>query len=122
MNQRALLIIGHGSKSRDAVDVFEKIVEATAERKTYARVMGAHMELAVPSIEEASDILYKEGFKEVVVVPYFLFEGNHIKFDIPEIFLNIQKTYPDLNFTLAKPIGFEPSMVDILLRRAKETE
>ncbi|MDP4209848.1 MAG: CbiX/SirB N-terminal domain-containing protein [Bacteroidota bacterium] len=122
MKKVAVLIVGHGSKSAAAVKDFEGIVECVRAKGEYETVLGAHMELASPSIQESVDALYAEQYREIIVVPYFLYEGNHIRFDIPEILQEIQKKYPDLIFKFARHIGVEPSMADILIRRAKEME
>jgi Uncharacterized conserved protein len=122
MTKKAILIVGHGSKSAAAVKDFEGIVECVRAKGEYEKVLGAHMELASPSIQETVDELYAEQYREIIVVPYFLYEGNHIRFDIPEILQEIQKKYPDLTFKFARHIGVEPSMADILIRRAKEME
>ena len=121
MKNNALMIVGHGSRSADAVAEFEQVVACVAAKAVFGKVLGAHMELAKPSIEEVAAELHASGYTKVVVAPYFLFMGNHIKKDIPEILENIAQQYPDMEFNMAKPIGFEPMLADILLKRALES-
>jgi sirohydrochlorin ferrochelatase len=120
--QHALLIIGHGSRSKEAVDIFEKIVEYIKEKSLFDGVFGAQMQISSPGIEETIENIYINGFRKVIVVPYFLYEGNHIKFDIPEIISIQKKKYPDITFKIGKPLGYEPVIADILIKRAKEAE
>lgn len=122
MKNKALMIVGHGSRSADAVHEFDQVVACVADKNIYGKVMGAHMELAKPSIEDVAADLHTAGFTQVVVAPYFLFMGNHIKNDIPEILHNVSQQYPSMHFAMAKPIGFEPMLADILLKRALECE
>ncbi|MBN2041900.1 MAG: CbiX/SirB N-terminal domain-containing protein [Spirochaetes bacterium] len=118
----ALLVLGHGSRSKDAIDVFDKIVKRIQEKGDYELVRGAHMELARPDIPEAVSEIAGLGANRVIMVPYFLYEGIHIKKDIPEIIEELKAKYKDIEFIFARPIGFEPLLADILLSRAKEAD
>ncbi|OHD10405.1 MAG: hypothetical protein A2086_09085 [Spirochaetes bacterium GWD1_27_9] len=120
--KKALLIIGHGSRSKEAVETFDKIVNLVKQKTTYDFVCGSHMELSEPSIEKSVLQIMEKDIKYIIVVPYFLYEGNHIKFDIPEILEKIATKYTGLKFKIAKPIGFEPLLADILIKRAEEVE
>jgi len=115
---RSLLVIGHGSRSQDASDIFHKVVNLMKNSNEYQYILGAHMELAKPDVPEVVEELNKLQVKEIVVVPYFLYEGIHFKEDIPEIIENMSAQYPHITFKLAKPIGYEPALADILLKRA----
>jgi len=122
MMKKGVLIVGHGSRSEDAVTVFRQVVEEVRRRGVYTVVEGAHMELAEPGIADAVKILKGLNVKEVIVLPYFLYEGIHLKKDIPELIGILSAEYPDMNFRIAKPIGFEPVLADILLKRAGEVD
>jgi sirohydrochlorin cobaltochelatase len=119
-NKKAVLIVSHGSRSQDAVDQFNKVVSMVQQNGCFPMVKGAHMELAQPDIPTVIKELVDAGRIEIVVVPYFLFNGNHIKNDIPEILNGLKELYPDVAFKFGEPIGFEPLMADILIRRAAE--
>lgn len=118
---KGILIIGHGSKSADAVSQFEQIVELVRSKTAVKCVEGAHMEMAEPGIPEMVAKMVAFGVTEIVAVPYFLYLGIHIKEDIPEILLTQKNIYPQVSFTFAKPIGVEPLLADILVKRYEET-
>ncbi len=120
MQKQAIVILGHGSKSSQAVEDFNFIVESLKSRMDNEMVYGAHMELASPSLEEVVNEIAEQSVTEVVVIPYFLFNGNHIKQDIPEILEQLGQKYPNLKFLFGKPIGREPLMVDIIYQKVKE--
>ena len=120
--KKSLLIVGHGSKSADAVKAFDQIINVVREKSKFDHVAGAHMELSKPSIDEVVDNLAIEKSKQIIVAPYFLYEGMHIKKDIPEIIEKMSKKYPDIDFKMARPIGFEPVLADIILKRAEEAQ
>ncbi len=120
--KRGLLVVGHGSRSADAVAVFRQIVDEIRNKSRFGIVMGAHMELAEPGINETVKILADQNVNEIIIAPYFLYEGIHLKKDIPEIISQLASEYPDIEFRMAKPIGFEPLMADIILKRVSEID
>ena len=120
--KKALLIVGHGSKLKDGLETFDKIVELVREISDCHTVEGAYMEFAKPSMEEQIEYLASLHTEEITVVPYFLFEGIHVKRDIPEIIKKMSEKYNNIKFKLAKSIGAEAAVADILLKRADDAE
>jgi len=120
--KKAVLIVSHGSRSKDAVAEFHQVVEAVSGRYKTTEVKGAFMELSQPDIPTVVKELSEGGITEIAVIPYFLFMGNHIKQDIPEILEEQKALYPHLNFKFGRPIGFEPLLGDILIKRIEEVE
>lgn len=119
-SKRAVLIVSHGSRSKEAVAEFNQVVQLVSQRYTQSIVRGASMELSLPDIPTAVKELVELGVTHIDVIPYFLFMGNHIKKDIPQI-LDEQKTlYPQLSVRFGKPIGVNPLLADILIQRAEE--
>lgn len=118
--KKAALIVGHGSRSQEAVAQFNQVVDRVRLNAGFSVVMGAHMELAEPDIPTVIKELADAATTDIVVVPYFLFMGNHIKKDIPEILNEQRLLYPHITFKLGNPIGFEPLVADILIKRATE--
>ncbi len=117
-SETALLVVGHGSKSKEANEQMLQVVDLTAQKSDFGAVKGAFMELAEPSIEVVLKELYDANFRKITVLPYFLYNGMHIREDIPEILNKEKANYPDLEIDFAKPIGYEPLIADILLNRA----
>lgn len=113
-----ILVIGHGSRSNDAKEIFFRIVSSLASRFPGKSVKGCFMEISSPNIEETVEAMYSEGVRGIVALPYFLFPGIHIKEDIPEILERIKAKYPDMNISFAQPLGFDEKLVDILENRA----
>ncbi len=118
MQKQSIIILGHGSKSQEAVDDFNFVVDTLRTKTSGQNVFGAHMELAQPSLEEVVKNINPAEGSRIVVLPYFLFNGNHIKEDIPEKLVVLQKQYPQAEFVFGSPIGKEPMMADILLQQA----
>ena len=80
------------------------------------------MELCGPSFEEATSKIIEQKIQHIIIAPYFLFHGMHIKKDIPEIIEKLREQYPDVTFTFAAPMGFEPEIAEVVLKRALEAK
>lgn len=120
--QLAVVILGHGSKSADAIEDFNFIVKKTKEKLGLEHVYGAHMELAKPSFEELISELYSKELRNIVILPYFLFKGYHIKKDIPQRIERLKNKYNDLKITVETHIGKEPLLADILAKKVTEIQ
>ena len=118
---KGILVIGHGSRSERAREEFGAVV-SMIERKVSCPVMGAHMELHSPDIPTAIENMLIEfpNITEVNAVPLFLFEGIHIREDIPEILAEMKEKHPNITFKFGRPIGAEEMLADIIVKRAEE--
>lgn len=117
MTQRAVIVLGHGSRSLEATEQFLQVVMMLTPRLPGSMVVPAFMELSEPSLPDAVKRVAESGVTEVTVLPYFLFAGNHINHDIPSKLAEAAKRYPDLRFEVLEPIGSDPRMVELLLDR-----
>lgn len=114
---KGMIVVGHGSRSKDARDVFSKIVEGFRESMSI-EVEGCFMEISEPFIPETINKMYSRGIKEITVVPCFLFSGIHIREDIPQILIAEKNKHAGLKISMAQPIGYHEAIVEILKDRA----
>jgi sirohydrochlorin cobaltochelatase len=113
----ALIVLGHGSRNPAAgVQFLELVARLRAARPE--PVYAASMELAPPTLGEAVAEAVAAGATEIVVQPCFLFEGNHLRRDIPELLAGSRAQYPAVTFRCGGPIGPDQRLVEILLERA----
>lgn len=117
--KRGLFILAHGSRSPEAGKQLENVVKNIEKKgvKEFQFIEYGAMELSKPSFPEGIENLVNKGAKEIVIVPLFLFFGNHIKKDIPRILEDIKKQHPHVKFTLTNPIGEDPRIVDIVIEK-----
>lgn len=113
---KGIIVVGHGSRSEDARVAFYKIVEQL-KVSMETEVEGCFMEISRPFIPETIDKLYSRGIKEIIVLPYFLYSGIHIREDIPEILILEKNKRADLKISMAQPIGYHEALIDILKER-----
>ncbi len=121
-NNQAVLIVAHGSRSKDAILEFNKVIELVRAKLPSKTVYGAHMEINDPNIPTGIKYLAESGATEITVVPYFLFMGNHSKHDIPDIVNGEKHLYPTITFKIGKPFGVDSLIADLLLKRIEECD
>lgn len=113
---KGILLVGHGSRSEDAQKVFSHIIEELG-KKLQVEVQGCSMEISAPFIPETVEKMVQKGVRHITVLPYFLYSGIHIKEDIPEILHEIKENYKDIEITMAEPLGYHDTLIDILVER-----
>jgi sirohydrochlorin cobaltochelatase len=80
------------------------------------------MELCQPGLPETIAACVADGAREVVVVPYFLHHGNHLRDDIPALLRAALAAHPGLVIRCGGPLGYDDAMVDLLLRRCAQAQ
>lgn len=115
----ALIVLGHGSRNAAATEQFHDLVAQLRARRNEP-VLPAFMELAEPSLADAVGEAVAGGADEIVVQPCFLFDGMHIRRDIPEMLAGFASDHPAVTFRLGRPLGPDPRVAEILLERAEE--
>jgi sirohydrochlorin cobaltochelatase len=115
----ALIILGHGSRNPAATEQFmELVAQLRAQRDE--PVLPAFMELAEPSLADAVADAVAGGAVEIVVQPCFLFDGMHIRRDVPEMLAGFAAERPGVMFRFGRPLGADARIAEILLERAGE--
>jgi sirohydrochlorin ferrochelatase len=115
-----VLVIGHGSSDRRAREAF--IFTIKSIRTFYKNVEFSFLELDQPNIEDGIKSLIKKNPEVILIMPYFLHKGIHIKSDVIKEIRNALEKHPFPNVLIAEHIGVDEQMVKLILERAKEVE
>jgi len=121
MKQQALLLIDHGSTRDDANDLLPKVARMVRDMSDFEIVCYAHMELAEPTIQQGFDTCVDAGATEVIVQPYFLGPGRHSVSDIPRMVAEAAAKYAEVSYRLTEPLGLDPKMGELILKRVRES-
>ncbi len=116
----ALLLIAHGSRRAEANADLDALADQFRAMQNYSFVQTSFLELAEPNIATGGQACAQAGAKYVVMVPYFLSPGVHVKDDLTEARDTLTVQFPDVRFVLAEPIGRHPLMLEIVQNRVEE--
>lgn len=116
----ALLLIAHGSRQAEANADLHYVAEELRKRGDYALVAVAFLELAEPDIVTAGQACVAEGVERVVLLPYFLSAGVHVRRDLQDYHKRLAKEHPRVKFLLGEPLGRHPLLVELAALRARE--
>ena len=119
--ERAVIIIGHGSKQRGFQAAMERVAAALRRGRRFGVVLCAYLEITKPLIPEAIGRCVQKGAKEIIVLPYFLLTGRHVEQDIPRIAAEARKKYKGkARIKLAPYLGYHGKIVEVVKQRIGE--
>jgi sirohydrochlorin ferrochelatase len=117
----ALLLIAHGSRQEEANADLHHVADGL-RRRGWPVVEAAFLELAEPGIEEGGRRCVAQGADRVVLTPYFLSAGVHVRRDLSAARARLAERFPAVEFRLAEPLGRHPLLLDVVAERAREAD
>ena len=117
---KSVLIIGHGSRQKSTEQTLAAVVETARRSLPEMPVEIAFMEFGKQNIPAGLLKLVESGANEIAVVPYFLFDGIHIREDIPEALEDFKAAHPNIKIVMGRPFGVDERLAAILKDRIKE--
>lgn len=121
---KGIIVLGHGSRASvgEANQVVFQVTEIVKGKLGHDLVETAIMNRmsGLQSIAEAVDKLVDKGATDIVVAPLFFANGMHIQSDIPEELSDIQAKHPGVTIVMARHIGADPRIAEVLIDRIQE--
>lgn len=117
MKKESIILLGHGSRRREANDILESIAKIIQPRLKEIKVEYAFLELAEPNIRDIIEKLAADNVGSIYVIPYFLYSGNHVSRDIPEIIAGYNTRYPAINIKLGHHLGIDERLAGLVMER-----
>lgn len=117
--KKAVLLVGHGSRRKEANEALVKLCDLVSGKDRKTTIAHGFLQFADPGLPDALAELDGQGVDEVTVVPVFLYEGVHIKEDIPEILAREAAKRPNMCLVLAPVLGIDERMADIVWDRVQ---
>jgi sirohydrochlorin ferrochelatase len=118
----ALLLIAHGSRNQEANDDLLHVVAELRRRGPYPIVEASYLELAEPDILTGGQKCLDLGADRVILLPYFLSPGIHVRQDLSKFRAQLAEKSPQAEFLLAEPLGRHESLIQLVMIRAREVE
>lgn len=118
--KEAIILLGHGSRVPEAGRDMEQVARRLQERYRCPLVEVCSMSRLGPHFPEVFEKCVQQGATRVVVIPYFLHTGLHMRLDIPEMLQEEAGKFPHVKVCLGRGFGFDELLVDLVQRRIEE--
>ncbi|MCT2536503.1 sirohydrochlorin chelatase [Aquibacillus koreensis] len=116
-NKKAVLLISHGSRNKDAPHEFEQLASQLKEMLPFdADVSTAYLKTTQPSIEQQLEKMAMNQYDEIYVIPHFLFAGGFVK-TIENVLDNYHDRMPKTKLICCEPTGFDQSYTELIEKR-----
>jgi sirohydrochlorin ferrochelatase len=108
----AVVLAGHGSRSAEA-NATLVVLARTLAIDIGLPVFPAYLEMAEPTIPEALRAARDAGARRLIVVPYFLSPGMHVRRDLAAI-ADVARTELGIPIDVADFLGAHRAIPDLL--------
>jgi sirohydrochlorin ferrochelatase len=116
----AILLMAHGSRIPEANDAVHAIAAMAKEMTGCEIVEVSFREQHLPNIQQGIDACVAQGASRVLLLPYFLFVGAHVREDLPAEMAEAKKRYPRVEFAMGKHLGVHRKLAEIVAERIGE--
>lgn len=117
----AILLVGHGSRVEGANRALYEIAATLRAQGTFKVVEVAFCGQQPPDIQTGIDACVARGAECILLYPYFLLTGTHVRRDIPAAQAVAAKRHPGLKLILGAPLGEHPELAGIVCEQATAT-
>jgi sirohydrochlorin ferrochelatase len=118
----AVLLIAHGSRESAANDDLRDLAARLSAAGSYPIVEPCFLELAEPDIRRGGDRCVERGARQVLMIPYFLSAGVHLRRDLTAARDDLSRRHPSVEFRLASPLGPHPLLDQLVVARIHELD
>ncbi len=115
-----IVLFAHGSRVDEANRGVRELAQKIQEMGPYGYVRSAFLELAEPDLARAIAQAVEAGIRRLIVIPYFLMMGIHLRRDLPNLVAPEKQKYPDLEIEVGQSLESHPLMASIILGRVRE--
>lgn len=117
----AVLLIAHGSRRAGANQDLFDLAERLAASGPHAIVQASFLELAEPNILEGGTRCVDRGAGRVLMVPFLLSAGVHLRRDLTAAREALAARHPGVAFVLGEALGPHPLLDRLVVERVRET-
>ena len=116
----AILLIGHGSRAEGAKESQYRVAADLKSSGRYSLVECAFLEISQPDIPAGLSICREAGANRIVVVPYFLHMGTHVRKDLPRIIGDWWLANSEVEILDSAPLGYSPKITELVEERINQ--
>lgn len=113
-----VILIAHGSEKSSADNIVAEI-----SKKTEKLLRGAQVKYGFLKHNDFDKIVsnfVSNGIHEIIVLPYFLYDGPHVRRDIRNIAEDLSLRHPQMKITIAEHLGIDERLAEIAADRVTD--
>ena len=115
-----ILLFAHGSPVEEANEGVRELAAKAEGDGHYPYVRAAFLDGGEPDFPAAVVLATKAGIDQLIVIPYFLTVGLHLRRDMPKLIAAAQAKHPDLKIIVGQSLENHPLMPSLIISRVKE--
>src|SRR4051794_40037381 len=96
----AFIVFAHGSTVEEANHGVRMLTAEIARRGSFQLVETAFLECAPPTLDSSVQRMVNAGATRIVVVPFFLTLGIHLRRDLPGIVEKLRAVHPGVSIEI----------------------
>jgi sirohydrochlorin ferrochelatase len=116
----AIVLFAHGSALEEANQGVRALAERIQASGSYSYVRAAFLGPGRPELCEAVAQAVEAGYRRIVVLPYFLTLGIHLRRDLPKLVAAERGKHPQVDIKVGRSLEDHPEMATIVLGRIQE--
>jgi sirohydrochlorin cobaltochelatase len=118
----AVMICGHGSRSRVAVEEFNQLARHLRRRLPGSDVESGFLEFARPVIRDGLEALKARGARRIVCLPGMLFAAGHVKNDLPSEINEFAAENPGIDIRFGRELAIDTRLLAASAERIEAAE
>jgi sirohydrochlorin ferrochelatase len=115
-----IVLFGHGSRVEEANQGVRDLARQVQDSGPYPHVRAAFLELAQPDLNAAVSEAVAARLQRLIIIPYFLTAGVHLRRDLPNLIAPLKRKYPHMTIEAGQSLEGHPLMASIILGRVQE--
>ena len=116
----AVILFAHGSAVEQANQGVRELARRIQDGGDYPYVRASFLGPGQPELGPAIAEAAGEGFQRIVVIPFFLTMGTHLRRDLPRLVLAAKQMHPQLEIQVGRSLEDHPEMASLVLGRIQE--
>jgi sirohydrochlorin ferrochelatase len=118
----AILIFAHGSRVEEANQGVREVARQVQEAGHFPYVRAAFLEIASPDLSAAIADAVAAGRRRIIVVPFFLTMGIHLRRDLPALIGREEARHPGVKIEVSEPLEGHPLLPTLILDRIRDLQ
>src|SRR5512134_824360 len=118
----AVMICGHGSRSRAAVEEFNQLARLLRRHLPGSDVESGFLEFARPVIRDGLEALKARGARRIVCLPGMLFAAGHVKNDLPSEINEFVAENPGIDIRFGRELAIDTRLLAASAARIEAAE